>query len=304
MRNRLLVAALAGLVAGTGCHRRWCREDSIPAGPRPAPGRLDAPTRPNTIPPARVPTTPPSSTPSLPPPELPDGRSSFRTDDPPPAVRVMPRLGEPLQPDDPKPADINPPREILLPDPLPGDSTTARKPASGKRWLGEPIRPDETSERTAEKPADGGPSKPPAGFARVPGRDGLATGRVPTGGELDWLAANGFKTVLLLHDPKADVADFRTQAERRTLRALTIPVDAADFGTAYETFARAAADRGARPVYVADADPARAAAVWYALFRKQELAGDEVARLRLHGLGGAPDKAAVWPAVQELLAKP
>ena len=292
MRSHLLVAALAGLVAGTGCHRRWCREDYAPADRRPAPGRLDAPTRPNTIPPSRVPTTPPSSIPSLPPPELPDGRSSFRTDDPVPA----PRLGEPV-----KPADAGPPREILLPDPLPGDATTARKPPSGKQWLGEPIRPDDTTERTAEKPADGGPSKPPAGFARVPGRDGLATGRVPTGGELDWLAANGFKTVLLLHDPKADVTDFRTQAERRNLRALTIPVDAADFGTAYETFARAAADRGARPVYVADADSARATAMWYALFRKQELAGDEVARLRLHGLGGSPDKAAIWPAVQELL---
>ncbi len=297
MRTRLLIAGLAATVlAGPGCHRRWCREgyDRYDRGPSAA--RLDPPTRPSGIPPTRLPTTPPSNIPSLPPPEIPDsGRSSFR-------------LGEPLLPAEPsKPADAAPPREILLPDPLPGEPTGARTPAPAvRRWLGEPLRLDESAptERTAEKPvADSGASRPPSGMVRIAGRDGLATGRVPAGSELDWLAANGFRTVVLLHDPKADVTDFRTQAERRNLRALAIPVDGADLPAAYETFARAVADKGGRPVYVADADPARAAAVWYALFRKSELAGDEIARLRATGLGAAPDKAAIWPAVQELVAK-
>ncbi len=303
MRNRLLAVALAALVVGTGCHRRWCRVESD----RLPPTRLEAPTRPNTLPPQSIPTVPPSSVPSLPPPELPDSRSSFR-------------LGDPLRPEDapstppagrlPAPVVPTPQREVLLPDPLPGDSTTARKPANSRRLLGDPIRPDDlptTDERTTEKPtadANSGPSRAPAGFTRVAGRDGLATGRVPTGGELDWLASNGFRTVLLFHDPKADVTDFRTQAERRNLRALTVPVDAADLATAYEQFARAVLDRGGRPVYVADADPARSAAIWYALFRKQELTGDEVARLRVAAFGAAPERAAIWAAVQELIARP
>jgi hypothetical protein len=220
-----------------------------------------------------VPVAPPSSVPSLPPPDLPDGRSSFRLGDPvPPAAPPTPVRPAP------------PPGEVLLPDPLPPGGVPPTAPP--RQILGEPLRPDDAPapERTSEKPADTA-SRPPVGFLKVPGRDGLASGRLPGADELDWLAANGFRTVLVVHDPKADVDELTAAAAKRNLRVVAVPADPADLGPAYEAFARAVADRGGKPVYAADADPARLGALWFALFRRQELAGDEVARLRARPLG-------------------
>ena len=224
--------------------------------------------------------------PSLPPPELPDSRSSYRTDDPPAAVEAppaaipsRPRLLEPLRPAEAAPpVEAAPPRELLLPDPLPG--TASRKTAVGR--LGDPIRPAAAT------------SRPPAGFVRVPGRDGLATGRPPADGETEWMAANGFRTVLLLHDAKA-----QPPAAASGLKGVAVAVDPTDLRPAVAALATAAG-----PVYVADADPDRAAAVWYAVFRTRDFAGDEVARLRANGLGGRAERAAVWPAVQRLTSPP
>jgi hypothetical protein len=145
------------------------------------------------------------------------------------------------------------------------------------------------------------------GYARVPGRDGVASGRQPGLDGFDWLKANGFKTVVYLHAPSADFAPVRELATARGLRFVPIAISPGTLQKAFDEFAAVVEDRGNRPLYVIDEDGARAGSLWYLLFRTRDLLGDDTARLRASPLGlneaATEEQKQFWIAVQDYLAK-
>ena len=337
MMRRLLIGGMAlGLtLGGSACHhckKNRDRDCCPPSGSgtylgEPVPGRG------STIPPTSVPTTPPSAMPGdpLPPPVLPDSRGSFRIDPQAPTDPWDPTPTAPSFRSDLPPASVPAPArpgktELLAPDPLPG-GVAPEIPLSGKTdtraFLGEPVRP---AGGTDLPPKPGAAAAPPAGktermiddpttrapvglpgYVRVPGRDGVASGRRPGLDGFDWLKNNGFRTVVYLHAPSADFAPVRGLAESRGLRFVPIAVSPGTLPKAFAEFAAAVDDRSHRPLYVIDEDGARAGSLWYLLFRTRDLLGDDTARLRAAPLGLAEaateEQKQFWIAVQDYLAK-
>ncbi|HET6572342.1 MAG TPA: hypothetical protein VFG68_01980 [Fimbriiglobus sp.] len=306
MRRLMLSGLAAGLVlSGAACHlcKKYKGRDCCPSA---GPYLGDPVPRGGTIPPTSVPTTPPSPMPGepLPPPVLPDTRGSFSID---------PRT--PPGPWDPTPTRPSQP-ELLTPEPLPRGVSpevplSSKSDASG--FLGEPVRPVGGTD-LPPKPADRMLSGPTArapvglpGYARVAGRDGVATGRRPGLDGFDWLKSNGFKTVVYLHAPSADVAAVRDLTAARGLRFVPIAVSPGTLPKAFAEFAAAVEDRGGRPLYVIDETGTRAGSLWYLLFRTRDLLGDDTARLRAAPLGlteaTTEEQKQFWIAVQDYLAK-
>jgi protein tyrosine phosphatase (PTP) superfamily phosphohydrolase (DUF442 family) len=311
MTRHLLLTLTAGTVLlGAGCRHRWCRDryDDVP------PSRLGSPvpSRGATIPPSNLPTTPPPST--LPAPDLPPTRDSLRFEQSPPPTVDLPAVPGQTAP----PATGKPDREIILPE----GAAPAPKAANPNGFLGEPLTGDRpptngspadplrssTSERPANPasaPASGGTR--PVNLTLIPDRSGLSAGRTPTEANLDWLRANGYRTVVQLHAPDADVSKLKADAERRGLSVVAIPVSPETLKEAFDKFSAVVADRAVRPAFVADADGVRAGPLWYLVFRTQDLVGDEVARVRAGSLGltadGTPERTRFWQAAQEVLAK-
>jgi hypothetical protein len=323
MRRLLFAGLAAGLVLGGSACRHHCKKLRDPCPPG---GFLGAPVPGGTIPPPAVTTTPafPGTADPLPPPVIPDsGRSSFSFDPrtPPdpwnPAPSVSPFRAEPIPPPPPPPGKT----ELLVPDPIPG-GVPAEVPLgsrpSGSGFLGEPVRPSGGADLPPPPGAARAPSarpddpttRPPTGlpgFTRVPGHDGVASGRKPTLDGFDWLRANGFKTVVYLHAPSADIAPARNLAETRGLRFVPIAVSAGTLQKAYDEFVAAVDDRSSRPLYVADEDGVRAGSLWYLVFRIQDLLGDDTARLRAAPLGltdaATEEQKQFWIAIQDVLAR-
>lgn len=333
MMRRLMLGGLAvGLwLGGAACHhckKARGRGDCCP----PSGGTFlgdPVPRGGSTIPPTSVPTTPPGigSVDPLPPPVLPDSRGSFRIDpqqrptDPWDPAPTAPSFRSDLPPA-PAPAPA-PPRpgktELLAPDPLP-QGVAPEIPLSSKpnasAFLEEPVRPvggtdllpkpATPSDRVLDDPT----TRPPVGlpgYARVPGRDGVASGRRPGLDGFDWLKGNGFKTVVYLHAPSTDFAPARDLAAARGLRFVPIAVSPGTLQRAFDEFAAAVEDRGHRPLYVIDEDGARAGGLWYLLFRTRDLLSDDTARLRAAPLGlteaVTEEQKQFWIAVQDVLAK-
>jgi hypothetical protein len=338
MMRRLMLGGLAlGLtLGGSACHhckKNKSRDCCPPAGSGtylgdPVPGGG------STIPPTSVPTTPPGAVPGdpLPPPVLPsEGRGSFRIDPRAPADPWDPAPTAPSFRSDlpPAPAPSRPGKtELLAPDPLPR-GVAPEIPLSNTNtsaFLEEPIRPiggtdlppkpgAETakpvtppgkSERMLDDPTARAPVGLP-GYARVPGRDGVASGRRPGLDGFDWLKSNGFKTVVYLHAPSTDFAPVRDLATTRGLKFVPIAVSPGTLPKAFDEFAAAVADRGNRPLYVIDEDGARAGSLWYLFFRTRDLLSDDTARLRAAPLGltdaATEEQKQFWIAVQDVLAK-
>ena len=316
MLRRTLIAGLAaGTLLAAGCHH-CCRHghgrdrDRGPSLGDPLPPRGER------IPPPDVPTTPgvfpaPSVVPDTP-------RSSFRIDPgvgPSPGSWVGPVPGKP----DPLLQAPTAPRktETLYGDPLPrGAPPAIDVPGEKRKYLDDPVPPAKDADaKPADPPAADRPAPAPRAtvpssapglpeHAAVPGRDGLATGRKPTLEGFDALKANGFRTVVYLHAPNADVAPARELAQKRSLRFVPIAVSPGTLKAAFDDFTAALADR---PVYVADEDGLRAGVLWYLLFRTQDLLGDDAARVRARPLGltdaTTEEQKQFWVAVQDYLAK-
>jgi len=142
------------------------------------------------------------------------------------------------------------------------------------------------------------------GYVTVAGHEGVAAGRKPTLEGFDALKAYGFRTVVYLHAPGADVAPARDLAQQRGLRFVPIAVSPGTLKPAFEDFTAALANK---PVYVADEDGTRAGGLWYLLFRTQDLLGDDAARVRARPLGLADavteEQKQLWVAIQDYLAK-
>lgn len=284
LRRVLLLSAVAPVlvVGAAGCRHKCCRSDEpVPRPYLPAPP--GGPFRGSgTIPPTNIPATPPAVGPVIP------GGGSL-----------------------PPPADLSPPggsggRETITPDPLPGGSSSRSVVPPG--LLGGPVQP---LGQTAEPPRAGNGVQQagatvPAGlpdFVKV--KDGVAAGGKPELGGYDTLKAQGYRAVVYLHGPTADVATVREVVEKKGFTFTAVEATPEKLTDALAAFDAAVGERAARPVYVFADAPARAGAVWYAHLRTVDLQSDEVAKIRARGLGLSEDgdeAKAFWVAVQQYLA--
>lgn len=239
MRRTALITAVAvgAAFAAPGCRHKCC--SSSAAAPRPylPPPPGVAPGNGGLIPPPGVPVTPP-----------PGGQL------PPPDLGAVPG---------PARSNSGPAPEILLPETLPGAKSSQSAAPPGV--LGVPGRAPTV---TQEPPvAAGAPTDTTAGlpgFVRV--KDGMASGRKPALDGFDTLKRTGFKTLVYLHGPGADVASIRDVSGKKGLSFTAIETTPERLPDAAAAFDRLLADRGSLPVYVADDDGLRAGALWYVHF--------------------------------------
>jgi len=268
MRNLVLLAVLVGVLLGSGCRHFRKRCDSCDRRPD---GFLGPPV------------TPRESGPRIAPPDVPEARFRIDPSFPPssPPRTSPPRNGKP---------------ELMLPEaPPPGVGTElpVERRSSNKGFLEAPLQPGDTNGLS--------------GYTTVPSYDRVANGRRPTIDGFDALKANGFRTVVYLHAPSANVSAARDVAEKRGLRFVPIAVAPATLRTALDEFTAIVADQAARPVYVADEDGVRSGALWYLVFRTTDVLGDDAARLRATPLGlteaTTEEQKQFWLAIQNVLAK-
>jgi len=266
----MLSALGLGMLVLASCKHKCCRSD----GSLPPPSFLP-PGPGSTIPPANVPINP-GAAPTLPPPD------------------VRPSISG------------RPAPEILLPDPIaPGGTSSQKKssdgilggPVSGATPLASTLEPPiaAKAEKAAPAPSNGLP-----GFTRI--KDGVATGGKPTLDGFDTLKKDGYKTVVYLHAPGADVAAVRDLAETRGLAFTPVEATPEKLGDAFEQLNKTTADKSARPAYVFADDGARLGAVWYLHFKTIDLESADVSKIRARALG-LPDDSDFWPEIKKYLAK-
>jgi hypothetical protein len=276
MNTRTIAVSLsAAVVLGlAGCRHKCCRNDN--SLPPPAPFLPPGPG--STIPPANVPINPgfgPGAG-SLPPPDLRPSTSG------------------------------RPAPEILLPDPIgPGGTSSQKKSSAG--ILGGPVAGAATTPSTLEPPvAAKKPETQEAAQTGLPGftqiADGFAAGRKPTLDGFDTLKKDGYKTVIFLHAPGADVAAVRDVVEARGFTLAAIETTPEKLGEAFEQVKKSIAEKSARPAYLFDDDGTRAAAVLYLQFKTVDLESADVSRIRARSMGLADDSE-FWPAIKKHLEK-
>jgi hypothetical protein len=135
----------------------------------------------------------------------------------------------------------------------------------------------------------------------------VASGLRPILDGLDWLAGNGYRTVLHVHAPGQDDSADRKQFEMRGLKYLSLEVspDTLSRGT-IDTFHQFVTDPGNLPLFVYDRDGTLVGGLWYLHFRISEGATDEVARANAARLGLRPDQEGdgrrMWLAIQNYLS--
>jgi hypothetical protein len=170
-------------------------------------------------------------------------------------------------------------------------------PPSTSNVLGGPVKP------TAEPPkARTGSGLP--GYTKV--KDGLYAGRKPAIEGYDSLRSAGFRTVIYLHGPGADVAAVKDLAATRDLHFVAIETTPETLAEASKQFDRVVTDRVTRPAYVFADDDLRAGAVWYLHFLTVDAAGPDVARLKAKPLGlheRGEEGQAFAIAIQKVLEK-
>jgi hypothetical protein len=259
IRRLMLITAVLGLSFTAGCKHKCCLNDR---GRRPQPYLPTAPNSPYLLPPAGLPTTP---APFSPPPGIDSGS-------------VVPPVGPTdLRQYGPIPGPAKPAPEILLPDPIPGGSSS-RSASPGV--LGTPVKPQTAEPKTAE--ASSAPVGLP-GYTRV--KQGVASGRRPTLDGLDSLKQAGFRSMVYLHKSDADLSAMKDVISKRDMAFLAIEATPDNLARAIEQFNAVVADTARHPIYVFDEDGVNAGAVWYLHFRTAEAMGDDLARLRARPLG-------------------
>lgn len=190
----------------------------------------------------------------------------------------------------------------LVPEPAPAGPEASRP---GVRLL-----PPDTGPARGEAPRDP-PAAPPLpvgipDFASA--RERVASGLKPHLDGLDWLQANGYRTVLHLRAPGQDDSADRREVERRGLKYLSLEIAAQTLSRGVlDAFNRTVADGALQPLFVYDRDGKLAGALWYLHFRTADRAGDELARAKAGRLGlredADPEGRTLWLAVQKLLSE-
>jgi hypothetical protein len=230
--------------------------------------------------PAPVPQAPPA----------PVENRSYSSPAPPADTTWHPPANAGVQLEGPQASSPEPPREgvrLYAPEPPPAS---------------EAPRPGVTEDRTRQ------PSLPVGipQFASV--REGVSSGLKPlVDGGLDWLQANGYRTVLHVHLPGQDDSADRQQVEKHRMTYLSLEVLPRTLSQAtVEQFTRIVNDPANRPLFVYDRDGDLAGGLWYLYFRTAEKATDESARARAARLGLKEDQEGahrdMWLAIQKLLS--
>jgi protein tyrosine phosphatase (PTP) superfamily phosphohydrolase (DUF442 family) len=149
----------------------------------------------------------------------------------------------------------------------------------------------------------------PAGIPQfASARAGVTSGLKPLLDGLDWLQANGYKTVLKVRRPGEDDAAEKRQVEQRGLKFLVLEVSPQTLNRqAVVDFARVVGDAKEQPLFVYDRDGALAGGLWYLYYRVAERSSDEVARVRASALGLRDDQDGshreMWLAIQKVVSE-
>jgi protein tyrosine phosphatase (PTP) superfamily phosphohydrolase (DUF442 family) len=135
-------------------------------------------------------------------------------------------------------------------------------------------------------------------------RDKVAAGLKPMLEDgLDWLKANGYRTVLHVRLPGEDDSADRKQVEKRGMTYLSLEVSPQILSKAVvDGFNRIVADANTYPLFVYDKDGTLAGALWYLHFRTAGSESDTAARARAARLGLKED-AAMGAAIQRFLSE-
>lgn len=139
-------------------------------------------------------------------------------------------------------------------------------------------------------------------------QDQVATGLKPFLDGLDWLKANGYRTVLHLRAPGQDDSADRREVEKRGLHYLSFEAGSQAMPrTVVEQFSATLADRNHLPLFLYDRDGRLAGSLWYLHFRTAEKLSHESARAKASQLGlredTDPEQRTLWIAVQKLLSE-
>jgi len=170
------------------------------------------------------------------------------------------------------------------------------------------------SDKPASPKVEGGPTTKeppllPVGIAQfVQVRAKVANGLRPSLDDgLGWLQANGYKTVLYLHDPGVPESADRQQVEKRGLRFIAMEVSPVTLSQKIiDDFNRIIGDSAGLPLFVYDGDGSLAGGLWYLHFRLTQGASDEAARNQARPLGlreeGEGGQREMWQAVQKVMS--
>jgi len=328
--------------------RDCSRDDRPPLLPRggglsdPIPPGVIQP-RDSAIPPLRVPTTPSRGFESLPDPDLSiPRRETFRPATPGPLLQ-QPVL--PVVPDSP-PNMLPPATSSYRPPPERMRSESPPLlPVPDRLVLNEPVMPATRSDlpdeselppRSMDTPPPSvsrkellypddlpsGESKPPPllkapastsalpEFARALGtsNDVVSVGRKPHVDGFTWLKSNGYRTVLFLHAPDADLSAIRLLVEKQGMTFVPLAVTATIVPTAFDALRKQLAEKTNRPLFVCDDDGASVGSLFYLYFRVVEVLNDDQARIRSGPLGLKDPSSSVeqkkfWLAIQDYLSK-
>lgn len=309
MSGRMIPWVVGTIVLGAvGC--RCCRQ---PAPPPVAAVRVPPPGCNACGVPGAAPAAVPGGYPVAPPPPAPaPGALAPVPQAPPPPAPVAPgisRYTPPAAAWQPAPdrggVRLNVPAET--PEP-PREPVRASAPPQAPAPM--PQAPAPMPQAPAAAPVTPSPSLPSGipQFAVAKEKEQVATGLKPLLDGLDWLQANGYKTVLNLRQPGDDDSADRRQVEKRGLKYLSLEVSPATLNQAVvDDFNRLVADPANQPLFVYDRDGMVAGGLWYLHFRTVDRASDEEARARAARLGLKEDAngphRAMWLAIQKLLSE-
>jgi protein tyrosine phosphatase (PTP) superfamily phosphohydrolase (DUF442 family) len=271
-RQRLLAAALAGLLGLSGCcgHKQQC--SYCPPVPGSAPR-----TAPIVVPGAPVPVNP-----------------GFQ-----PAAAAQPAF-VPANPPQPAPVPANPPPVPAQPGLQPSDTgSLSADPPNADVRLTAPQVPD--SPRVAMAAPSPGTPTPPRETPTTPSLDipgfalaksKVATGQKPFADGMAWLQAQGYRTVLHVRTAGENDKAAQREFEKYNLRYLTLEVaPGALTRETVEAFNQVVNDSSNYPIFVFDRDGALAGGLWLLHFRLFEGVSEEKARLEAARLGFKPEQA-------------
>jgi protein tyrosine phosphatase (PTP) superfamily phosphohydrolase (DUF442 family) len=141
-----------------------------------------------------------------------------------------------------------------------------------------------------------------------PVKDQISSGLRPSLEGLDWLKANGYRTVLFVRAPGEDDTADKKQVEKRGLKYLSLEVSPATLSRQIvDDFNQIVGAEKDRPLFVYDRDSSLAGGLWYLHFRGTDANADDSARVRAGALGFREDRddshRDMWLAIQKLLSK-
>lgn len=164
----------------------------------------------------------------------------------------------------------------------------------------------------AAKPAipESSPTPPlPVGIPQFAyGADKVSSGLKPLLDGLDWLQANGYKTVLHVKQPGEEDAADRRLIEKHGMKYVVLEVSAQTLNrAAVDEFNRLVANTADQPLFVYDRDGTLAGGLWYLYFRTAGQKTDAEARSKAANLGlktdADGDARTVWLAIQKFLSQ-